>query len=310
MPTGPIHNSNHSSGGSHPSSMGGSGGGHIHHGHGPVIFFGAPIHVSSGRRGTGIIGLIVFAVILVFTTIAISVPYNNNKKDLEFYNNYIEIMESDAIEYAEIIDKATKEGYRDSKGTYYVVEASYSPNYASDNKPGYYFYGYYNDIERYYIVYEYTIPGNSATTYAGETYATYTINEVRGMGGKITICVLLDSSGNCTSINSDYTLQDNTEYKIVQRYIAEANGSRNGMLGGMIICGVLAGVMVLAIIIISVKRSKRGTEEPEQSTGEPEVTETKGETKYICSYCGSVIPKDASRCPSCGSKKFKKYEEK
>lgn len=311
MPMGPSHSSSHSSGGGHSSSVS-SGSSHGGFG-GHVVFMGGPVVVAGRKRGS-IISLAVFIFMLVFIIISVGVAFGKNKDELEYYQECMQIMESDAEEYAQIIGKSTREGYTDSSGTtYYIVDAKFKVEfynyYSNTDKSACYFYDYYNELAIYFLVYEYQNPKTHEPV-TGETYATYTSSQLRDKGGKITICVAVDDEGECVSINRDYTLSGNIEYKMLEEWSEEYSSNGNAMIIGMVICGVIAAVFAIIIVVRVVKKSKRGEETSEEKPVEEAPAESPKETKYICSYCGSIIPPDATRCPSCGSKKFKKVDDK
>lgn len=324
MPTGPQHDySGGSSGGgsfnfsSEGGDFGSSGGSYYGGSRGrraprpprPGFAFiyvnGRPYEVTSKfQRGYSL--LVMFQILLI-VLIAIFGSFLSSRSGSADTKS---IMESDAEYYSEAISLA------DASGTsgYYLATATYENRYyydysyvdSHDIPTGIYEWGTYKGITYYWIVYEYDVGGR---TYKGQTYAQYTQNYFFGQSsGKCQLQIVYAKDGAAyASINSDYTLEKNIEYKDICDQVVEYNG----FLAAIIVAAVIFVALLVTSIVMFKKRAQEVKADDGEASGtkqESESSETKVQRK-MCSYCGSVVSSDTMRCPSCGSKKFIKYKE-
>lgn len=325
MPHGPSHRS-HSGGhrsshhSSHSSHSGGHSSGYRPYSH--VHFFGRTVVVTSGQMSK-IVAMVFALFVMFFFLLPFTISLKADHDDVKYYSEAIQIMEEDAEEYKDIIQKAQVDGYSDDKGSYYLIKSGNFKThtrmkyyYESTEEDGIYYFDDYKGMSVYFIVYHYSHPTTSKSI-RGETYAMFTSSNAGTWVSSGDICVYIDNAGNVYSINSNYTLENNYEYEIMKEYLADAQGSMNGSIIMTAIFGLVVAGLVVGLILTIVKSVKSSKENEEKEKAEL-AKNASGETKkdddlapqtkhFVCGYCGSFVPDDATRCPSCGSKKFKKY---
>lgn len=348
MPVGPSHSSS-SGGGSHGGSHGGGSHGGINFGgisfdrgerrpprpRRPITFhwFGRPIVVSTGVQNMAV-GLLVVFICLVLGTVGCFIGFSSNAKNLSKAYNSIEIMESDAVYYKQLIEKAKDS----SEGDYHLEMASFEMKFfrtytESDYKRddgGVFEFGEYNGITYYFVCYKYSV---GSGTQSGETYTQFSSSAIRGCEtyydetntkfGKMQIAWHYDED-DCKyySINTDYTLEKNIDYKSYKSSLSGLeSGKKACLIGGCVMTVVT--ILVLAIMILTVKkRLKKEAEERkiEEAKNQAEIEKANAEAETArsivrrknryCAYCGAKIREDAEQCDACGSRSFNTSRQK
>lgn len=345
MPVGPSHSSS-SGGGSHGGSRGGSHGGGSRGGinfggisfdrgerrpprpRRPITFhwFGRPVVVSTGVQNM-MVSLLVIFICLVLGTVGCFIGFSSNSRNLSKAYNGIEIIESDAVYYKQLIEKAKDANESD----YHLAMASFEMKFfrtytESDYKRddgGVFEFGEYDGIVYYFVCYNYSVGNGSVQS--GETYTQFSSSAIRGCEtyydetytkyGKMQIAWHYDED-DCKyySINTDYTLEKNIDYKAYKASLSSLeNGKKYCLIGGCVMAVVT--ILVLAIMIIRIKkRLKKEAEEQkiEEAKQQAEIEKANAEAEKAradvrrknryCSYCGTKIREDAEQCDACGSR--------
>lgn len=289
MPSGSHGGSrgSHSSGGSRSgggrSSFGGrhSGPSFGGPGRGPGGFHPRPRRFRWGRHyyvvtsGTQSLLMIMLFFIMFFGMFAFSQGISRSVLKEE-----ISLIEQDYIYYQDMIDYAESQG-GESAG--YIVDAKVTGKY------------YNADAERYYFVYVIDLP-NTSRDLEGYTYSCYTINEASIYRVGDIMKVAVESPNitiNTDSINMDYKdmpLERDGEYLAAKSSLKSATTS--------MIIFILIDVAIVAIGIFVVFKKKQLAEEKEVKE---EKAKAEANANLYCSYCGSLVSKDTTKCPNCGS---------
>ncbi len=329
MPVGPSHSSHSSGGGSHGGGFSGGGGGwssgsrsyHPHPRHPITIhWFGRPVVFSTGVQNTLVSLLVIFLFVAffgVFSIIGYSVniqEYNKNKQELA-------VFETDAVYYQNLISKAqaSEEGYFITSGTF---EGRFYYSYDEDDfaGTGVFEYQVVNGVTYYFI--NYTYVNDKGQTLKGETYTQFSSSQARAMIlddiGTIEIAYTYDSDeGGYVSINTSYSLEKNQDYNILKKEVEDNKSSNVLLIIGIVLLVVAACIFVGLIFVIrnQIKKSKTQAQ-VDSAKAEAEIAESKANAEKaeaeansknrMCDYCGCSVPDGASKCPSCGSRMFKK----
>lgn len=252
------------------SSFGGSGGFHPR----PRRFrWGGHYYVVTS--GTQSILMIMLFFIMFFGMFAFSNGINRSVLKEE-----ISLIEQDYIYYQDMIDYAESQG---GESTGYIVNATVTGKY------------YNADAERYYFVYEIELP-NTSRDLEGYTYSCYTITEASIYRVGDVMKVAVESPNitiNTDSINMDYKdmpLERDGEYLAAKSSLKSATTS--------MIIFILVDVAIVAIGVFVVIKKKQLAEEKE---AKEEKVKAEANADVYCSYCGSVVSKNTTKCPNCGS---------
>ena len=300
MPVGPSHGGGgFSSGGGSSHSSGGSFG----HSIGGAIITAAVINNMSPKQRvkTGFIVGIIFAVFFALFGVLMVIGGISEIGKMS-------LMAQDAKEYQEIIQKAND----GESGYYKLTITNIHKNSSSSNYDVFYLSGdhsfdckakYYttsNDIDYYYL--DYSFNDGVHGKISAQTYACQSQSAVQGLS-ELTLAYTreYDADGSWDVIPTNYTLESNMEYNPNQ-----AGTIIIGVLFVVIATGVIVGLsigMKKKLAAMSIDRKNDG--ESFSGSGAQGSKVANEEKTKTCMYCGSVVDKSVSNCPSCGSTKFK-----
>lgn len=226
----------------------------------------------------------------------------------------ISIMETDWVEYKNLIDTAK---LNDSSDDYYITTAEFGNlkyTYYDDNPtaPGAYLDFTSNGISYYFIVYEYTdYDGNE---YTGSTYTQFSASQIANLGGEIEIAYFSKSGSEHYSINTNYELDKCQEYVEYKRLLSSYQKSAKNLVIAIV---VELAVVALFVTLYILKLKKYNTlikqdeellfqkkqAETAKAQAEAEVVKTEVSNKNrFCKYCGCKIEPGANSCSACGAK--------
>lgn len=280
----------HSSGGS--SSGGGSWGGSSSGGgrsHSPMYirWRGSRYYISSGKASTirtlfsVALFLCFFVAVCVFAVVST--------------NHYITKIETDRIYYIQMIEYAEEH-------TEYQKEGEITGRF------------YNEDFEKWYITYSIPYGNYQQFDLDGYTFSVYTTEDMKKpefqVGKKLIFAVDNPDVDMFTdSINMEYKnipLENDGEYVYNVR-------SRNSTIG--VVCALVAIIVTLVTIaIVKIKKSVQNEDnlgkqistilaETKANNKNNEQTEQKPKQ---CIYCGNYLDESDKKCPSCGSRRFKR----
>ena len=338
MPVGPSHSgrsrsssgggisfgggSRSSSGGSRsfssgPRRHGGGGSGfHFHFGSGyRMPFFGRTVVLTNGL--SALLVLAVFAIVC-FSMFAYihSSTYKICKLDVQEIKQEMSIMEKDADEFKTLIQRAES---GDPNDQYYLTTATFGHDkfeYYDANPNAI---GRYHSVENdgviwYFVVYQYHNALLNRTQ-KGTTYTQYSAAQCTSMDGEIEIAYgYLD--GSWWSINTDYSLEKNQDYKFLQDELALVNKAKSssGWKVALYVGLIIATVGITGFVLYKKSKSKQEEENLEKEKAQAEVDKAKAEATMaqkkasqiarVCTYCGCDIPDGDKKCPGCGSSNF------
>lgn len=266
-------------------------------------------------RRTAPTGFLVIACILAFfliVTICIRTGFIETSKEL---SNNIAIMESDAIEYNELIKNAKLDEDDDE---YYKTTAVFGDRkytYYDDNPTavGAYFDFEENGISYYFIVYKYT-DERTGTEYTDFTYTQFSASQIQGYGGSIEIAYYSKDGASHYSINMDYDLNKCQEYLRNKATLESYKKTANGFVIAIVVEIVLI-VLFVVLFILKLKKYnalikqddellfQKKQAEANKAKAEAETAQTALANKNrFCKYCGCKLDPDTNICSSCGAK--------
>lgn len=248
-------------------------GGHHHH-HRPFrIHFGRRYYVyGSGTSSVfGLLGaLFIFALMFTFCFSAVRNGHSYN----------IDLIQEDYSYYQHVISYA-----KTHKDEGYIVNATVTDRF------------YNEDADKYYITY--VVKNEQGRTILdGYTYSCFTRSEAFSyqIGGTIEIAVnSVPITSETDSINTSYygmAIEKDGEY------LAAKNAFRNTTIV-YVIC-VLVDIAIAGIFFVLLFKKAIPENGTSTSTDSKTSTSTEGTEKY-CSYCGSLMSKSSTKCPSCGA---------
>ena len=261
-------NSSYSSGSNHSS------GGWYHHGHGP--------HYHTSVQLSGVAILVIFFMIFALTFIALSIPFwNDYSTELSSYNEKVELLRNDYSYYQELAENETP-----------IAASAISYNA----------YQIYEGVTYYYITFEIKA---SQSPYLFqdkrfETTATYTASEAKNIVndiGFINVC-----TNGYEAIQTSYNITFDKEYAYKLRELKE-NQEYPNITRALTFSG-LGIVLIVVSVIILVKHNKKKNAEKNKNTinaEKPIVSTPTSEITY-CSYCGSKLKANETKCPDCGAR--------
>lgn len=320
MPVGPSHSGRSSGGGrSFGGSRGGSGsfgGGRRSHTIGPArfVFFGRTYVVSSG--GMSAISLLLFGLFFVGVfCFLMGTGISTAKENISSYQSEIQIMESDAEYYNNLIMNANLNNPNDN---YFLVDANFGDEvfeyYRSNpQEPGSYYSFKQNGVIWYFVVYSYEHDGDD---YIGTTYTQFSMTQLQAKNGKINIAYTVEN-GNLFSINADYSLESNKDYAYAKLSLKDAEESLSSNTTGLVVTIVLIVGLVIGLVFAIKKNTKKQDEKHnlEIQKGKAEVEEAFAKADEAkrkaeqfgrkCEYCSGDVPDGETKCPNCGSSMFK-----
>ncbi len=274
-------------------------------------FFGHPVVVTTGAQSGYIIGIFLFIFMLVFSVISLG-TLSSTKADLAEYKNIYAEIKQDSEYRLQIISKADagEAGYGKTLAEFSTdihFENSYGYEHNVDHKETG-VYEYITDISglpKFYIIYSFTIDDEE---YKGETFAQFMSSDVNEYGGRITIAYHIDG-GKVSSINYDYSEDDNFELSEARIYIRDAESS---IKTNRVVAYVFLGITVITVVILilcfikTIKTSKEKALEEKEEKEQKKLEEAESKKKRYCTYCGAPIEDDDRKCPNCGSTHFDK----
>ena len=260
-------------------------------------------------------GLLFVACVLAFfliVTICIRSGFNESIKTL---SNNITIMESDAIEYEELISKAKLDNDEDN---YYIATAEFGTmkyTYYDDNptEKGAYLDFERNNISYYFIVFEYT-DERDGKKYTGSTYTQFSASQLANLGGSIEVAYFSKEGAEHYAINTNYKLEDCEEYKNYKSTLASFKNTSNGFVVAIVIESILIALFIgLFIWKLKIYNKlcaqddellfQKKQAETNKAKAEAEVAQTEVANKNrFCKYCGCKIDPNTNICSSCGAK--------
>ncbi len=337
MPTGPSHSSGGFGGGGGHSSGGGFGGGGFSFGGGSngwrrrptgprtIHFFGRSIIIAGGQYSSAV-GFFAFVIFFAIFSAFLGLFAYSNNSDIKSYSASAAVFEEDAEFFSDLITKA-KAGKEDEG--YYLTTANFDGinlTYVDgDTRTGIFYYDMYNNIPYYFIQYEYVNTHAEDSINLGTTYAQFSSSAANGLiisgEGQIEIAYT-KFEGEWWSINTNYSLEKNIEYKMTLNAIDETKSSQKFVIGFMIVTIVATIGFLAAAILKLVSGAKKAKAEAllEAEKKEAEISEAQARAEearasaeskqaYVCSYCGSDIPAGETKCPMCGSSKRTKKKD-
>lgn len=183
----------------------------------------------------------------------------------------------------------------------------------------------YSKVSRYFIRYAFTVNGKVVF---GETYAEFTPSMVSGEGSEnfrtIKIAYSLVESGETPIDQGDASYARiygydsiNLDFKGVGFELEEANlyllpmaqSSLKSAKTTLLVIGIILGVIVVAIIITVVVTIIKCREEKVEALEEKQKSEAEAaelKKKKYCTFCGTIVPEDETKCPNCGASKFER----
>lgn len=277
--------------------------------------FGRPVFISSGIQ-TLISSLLFFALITLFLAFSYGSAITRAKNDIIDCKKYIQIIESDAEYYDNLIKTAKTNNTTDD---YYIAQAYFGNTvyeYYSANPKNIGVYEAFTDdgIIWYFIVYEYTNEVTK-TKQIGTTYTQYSSSQHTGFNGIIEVAYTKTGS-TWFSINTDYTLSENRDYILAKEDLTELESWRKNCIQNTITTSLIFAIFVAIIVLIFVYKYKKSKTENElnQQKAKAEIAEAQAKAEQeqrkaaqinrTCEYCGSQVPDDATKCPACGSSSF------
>lgn len=277
--------------------------------------FGRPVFISSGIQ-TLISSLLLFALLTLFLAFSSGSATTRAKDEINDCKDYISIIETDAEYYNNLIQTAKTNNTTDD---YYITQAYFGNTvyeYYSSNPKNIGVYEAFTDdgIIWYFIVYEYTNDVTN-TKQIGTTYTQYSSSMYTGFGGTIEIAYTKTGS-QWYSINTDYTLEENRDYILAKEDLTDAENWHKECIKNTIIHSLIcASIIAVIVLIITYKYKKAKTEnELNQQKTKAEIAEAQAKAEQEkkrasqinrkCTYCGSIVPDTATKCPGCGSSDF------
>jgi hypothetical protein len=251
---------------------------------GPHYYHHRPFRIHFGRRyyvygsGTtsvfGLLGaLFIFALIFTF---CFSMVRNADKHE-------IQLIEEDYGYYQHMISEAREREANGQDG--WIVDATVSGRF------------YNEDADKYYITY-YINDSHGDKVIDGYTYSCFTKSEAYSYTIGDTIEIAVDSvpyTRNTDSINTSYyamPIENDGEYVFAKNELRTSNIIYT-------ICILVDVAIVAAFFILLYKKAvPDNNDSAETNTSTPSTSENN--EKY-CSYCGSLMSKSSSKCPSCGA---------
>ena len=195
---------------------------------------------------------------------------------------------------------------------YYINMIEYAEEHPEYQKEGEITGRFYNeDVDRWYITY--SLPTMAGGILKGYTFSVYSTEDMKKpefqVGQPLTLAVDNPNVNILTdSINMEYKnipLENDGEY-------LQAIRSRNSSI---IIACVFGAVAITLIVVGFVKIKKEAQNEAElgKVTAGNSVLGNNGSSQKAneqkprhCVYCGNYVSDEDKKCPSCGSRKFKK----
>lgn len=184
---------------------------------------------------------------------------------------------------------------------YYQNMIIVAENKANSNIEGYIVYGtvtgvYLKSKDKYYLTYSF-VADSGETVKNGYTFSTYEFEDVNNIVVGVTeIKLALEYAPSdvlTDSIDYDYkftTLEDDIEY-------VEAVDSKSKLTTYSIIAGVATTAILVAVIVIKTKGSKK---EENEAASNQEVKQQVPKKNH-CKYCGSVVLDGKTSCDNCGA---------
>lgn len=257
--------------------------------------------------------LLVLSIICAFICFVTFLIRSDTLETRDLISNRISIMETDWVEYKDLIDKASLNVDDD----YYITTASFgSMKYTSyDDNPtakGAYLDFQSNNISYYFIVYEYT--DHEGNTFTGTTYTQFSASQVANLGGQIEIAYYSKSGAEHYSINTNYKLDSCQEYIEYKKLLTNYNNSAKNLMIAIIVEIVFVALFVTLYILKLRKYNKliaqddellyqKKKAETDKAKAEAEVVQTEVASKNrFCKYCGCKIDPGSNVCSSCGAK--------
>lgn len=232
--------------------------------------------------------------------------------NLKSFNNYVTTMETDWKEdYKPMLDKVNAEGFVNGTDGFYVVEAEFAKRAieeygANPTTPAYYLDFTRNNIDWYFIVYEYEVDDED---YTGTTYSQFSANVVQSKNGKIKIAYF-EKNGKHFSINTDYELETCQEYLYYKDLIKSNKSNKKGAIISLVIEVIVLGLLITMYVVKLKKYYKLVAsdeeilfqkKQAELEKAQAAAKETYSKNNRFCRYCGSKLEPDAVKCSSCGA---------
>lgn len=261
-------------------------------------------------KPVGFLILAIFTAVILFFSVIAKIA---TKETINDYSETVAIMETDWKEdYKPMLDEVKDDDFENGDDNYYLITATFTKlkhNYYSDNPttPGAYLDITENNVNYYFIVYEYTFGGKE---YIGTTYTSFSANQIDSLNGRILIAVY-DKDDKHFSINTSYKLEDCIEYRYYLDEI-DANKSTSKGLTIAIVIEVLVLALFITLYVMKIKKYYKLVAADEELLFQKKKAETAKATaeanaaasrlNRYCKYCGCKIDADSNVCSSCGAK--------
>lgn len=259
----------------------------------------------------GFLILAIFTAVILFFSVVSKIA---TKETISDYSETISIMETDWKEdYKPMLDKVNDDDFENGDDNYYKTTATFTKSpphtYYDDNPttPGVYLDFTKNNVNYYFIVYEYTFGGKE---YIGTTYTSFSANQIDSLNGRILIAVYHDEEEHF-SINTTYNLEKCAEYNYYLDKIDDNKSTSKGLTIAIVI-EVLVLALFVALYVLRLKKYYKLVAADEELLFQKKKAETEKATaeanaaasrlNRYCKYCGCKIDADSNVCSSCGAK--------